>query len=99
MLLPVPQQAQPQDCDLWDPPDSKSDSDALYLLAARRGPQFIDVAFKLLEFLEYLERKFNYPHHKESSLIVIQLICEETYDDRTVSVYTVIKVCVTVLIL
>ena len=77
MLLPQLEAAQPQDCDLWDPPECKSGSDALYLLAARRGSQFINVTFKLLE---YLERNFNYRRHKKSNLRVMQLINDEAFE-------------------
>ena len=80
------QQAQPLHYDLWDPPDcriSGSGSAALFLIAARRGPEFINVAFKLLECLE---KNFNHCH-KESSPRVIRLIRDEASDDYTVSVY------------
>ena len=62
MLLPQ-LEVHPQNFDLWDPPEcTESDSKALYILAARRGSQFINVAFKLLE---YLESNFNYRRHKK----------------------------------
>ena len=73
-------QAQLQDCDRLDPPNCRSNSEALYLLAAHRGPQFINVAFKLLEFLE-----------RKSRPRVIQLIDDKTCDDYTVSVYNSIN--------
>ena len=76
MLLP---QVQPQDCDKWD---CRKDSTPLYILAARRrGSQFVDVAFKLLEFLE---RSVD---HKEPNPRVIRLIQDKATDDHTVSPY------------
>ena len=86
----------PQDCDLWDSPAElpfSLSSDAI-LLAASRGPQFINVAFKLLE-----RKSDDLYFYEESSARVMQLIEDEACDDYTVSVY--IKVinyssCVTV---
>ena len=70
VLLP---QLQPQDCDLWD-----SSTPPLYILAARRGSQFVDYAFKLLDFLE---------SSVERSTLVFKLSQDEATDDHTVRSY------------
>ena len=60
------------------------DSVPLYILAARRGSHFINVAFRLLEYLD--------EQYKDSlSMIVrvIQLIGDDKTDDHTVSLLNI----------
>ena len=61
------------DCDLWD--CRIDDLVPLYILAARRGAHFINVAFRLLEYLN---------KHNSMSSRVIQLIEDDATDDYTV---------------
>ena len=61
---------------LWD--CRRDDSVPLYILAARRGSHFINVAFRLLEYLN---------KNNSMSSRVIQLIEDDVTDDYTVSLY------------
>lgn len=69
---------QPKYCKLWDHSDCSGapHGHGVYLCVARRGPQFINAAFKLIKFLERRDSEISR---------VMLLIQDEKTDDFTVS--------------